>query len=185
MKLFKPLAAALLATLAVSLCAQSEEKKDELVFREPFTLKVGIDKKHYTEQKFGKIPYVDEKGNVYLFKGENFGVRFSVSGGEIAKISYEKDPKKADLSFEFAQNDERTDETSMMLIIKNNTDKTVYMNALMTIPGKKGILKTSILPVQPKLEQGNFENWPHPIIQLVLKDITWKKPPEKQAPPPR
>jgi hypothetical protein len=57
----------------------------------------------------------------------------------------------------------------MALTIKNNLKVWVQMDALMTVPGKKGIYKTSILPVPPGLL--DYESWPHPIVQLVLRNF--------------
>src|SRR5229473_3239782 len=58
-----------------TLCAlpQSQAPTDSAapVFRNPFTLKLHIDKEHYYEERFDKIPYV-EQNDVYLFAGESF-----------------------------------------------------------------------------------------------------------------
>jgi len=61
----------------------------------------------------------------------------------------------------------------MMLVLKSNIKQVLYQDALMTIPGKKGIYKTSILPLQPGL--GGYESWPHPIVQLVLRNFRLEK----------
>lgn len=54
----------------------------------------------------------------------------------------------------------------MRLVITNHTSQTIYMDALMTVPGRKDVLLNSILPVQSGLK--GYESWPHPIVQLVL-----------------
>ena len=43
------------------------------------------------------------------------------------------------------------------------------MGALTTVPGKKEIYKTSIMPIEARLS--DFESWPHPIVQLVLRNF--------------
>jgi hypothetical protein len=43
------------------------------------------------------------------------------------------------------------------------------MEALMSVPNKKEVLKTSILPV--KAGKSGLETWPHPISQLVLGNL--------------
>jgi hypothetical protein len=64
----------------------------------------------------------------------------------------------------------------MSLIIDNNLKVWLQMDALMTLPGKKGIYKTSILPVGAGLS--DCESWPHPIVQLVLRNFrVVEKPP--------
>jgi hypothetical protein len=39
----------------------------------------------------------------------------------------------------------------------------------MSVPGKKDVFKTSILPV--KAGKSGLESWPHPISQLVLGNL--------------
>ena len=77
--------------------------------------------------------------------------------------------KKADVTLKFTQ-ELQADGTAMMLLtIHNNTKQTLNVDALMTVPEKKEIAKTTILPIQPGLS--GFESWPHPIVQLVLRNI--------------
>lgn len=140
-----------------------------LVFREPFTLKLHVDAERFYEEKIKKIPYV-HKGDVYLFSGEAFGVILKIEEGKVVRVTYEKDVKKADISFRFSQNiDKKSKEVMMMLVIKNHTKRRYYFDGLMTMPGKKGVYKTSIIPLEPELS--NYESWPHPIVQLVLRSI--------------
>jgi hypothetical protein len=49
----------------------------------------------------------------------------------------------------------------------------------MTIPGKEEILKTNVLPIEPNLS--DFESWPHPIVQLVLRDFRFSEKPKEQT----
>jgi len=53
-----------------------------VAFREPFTLKLHVDKEYYYEQKFPKIPYVYQD-DVYLFKGDSFGIDLQITNGVI------------------------------------------------------------------------------------------------------
>ena len=139
----------------------------DTVFREPFTLILHIDKERYYKQEFGKVPYV-HTGDVYLFKGDEFGLALNVQGNSIASVKYQSDTKKADVTLKFTQEVQRNGSAMMMLRIHNNTKHTLNMDALMAVPGK-GIAKTSILSVRPGLS--DFESWPHPIVQLVLRNI--------------
>ncbi len=143
------------------------------VFREPFTLQLHVDKEHFYEQKFDKVPFTD-KGNIYLFKGDEFGLTLDVQGDRIRGIKYQPDLKQADVTLKFTQ-EIQADGTAMMLLhIHNNTKQTLTCDALMTVPGKDGITKTSILPVSPGLS--GYESWPHPIVQLVLQNVQVQKP---------
>ena len=76
---------------------------------------------------------------------------------------------RARYTLEFKQEAEKGGDAMMMLVLKSNIKQILYMDALMTVPGKKGIHKTSILPLQPGLM--GFESWPHPIVQLVLRNL--------------
>ncbi len=172
MKIF--LFALLLSAVTVTFAADDTAKKPDkdTVFREPFTLKLHVDKEHFYEEKIGKIPFVHD-GDVYLFKGDEFGLTLDIQTNSIRTVKYEPDPKKADVTLKFTQEVQPDSSAIMMLHIHNNTKQTLEMDALMTVPDKKGIAKTSILPVRPGLS--GFESWPHPIVQLVLRNIRTAK----------
>lgn len=168
---------------AVSLCilalgAQAQQtghgsQDQDVVFREPFTLKLPVDKTHYYEERYEKqIPYVFDN-DVYLFNGEKSGIKVTGSDGEIATIRYEKDAKKADVVFEFKQDKDSEGSLMTLLIIENKLPRRLYLDALMTRPDRKQIFRTSILPVEAKLT--NYESWPHPIIQLVLQNFRFSE----------
>jgi hypothetical protein len=147
----------------------AQRAQDEPVFRDPFSLKLPVDKTHYYEERFDrKIPYVFEKA-VYLFHGESFGIKVSTSGDQVTSIYYEKDLSKADVTFEFKQMERKRNSVLTLLVIENKLPRRLYLDALMTVPNRKGVFKTSILPVEAKLQ--NYESWPHPIVQLVLRNF--------------
>ncbi len=167
--------AATLTATAVEKDAPKQPAKD-LVFRQPFTLRLHIDKENYYEQEIGKIPYVADSV-VYLFRGDEFGVTLQVQDNKITGVKYEPEIKKAEVTFKFSQ--EKLDEKTvvMMLVIRNTTKHPLEMEALMTVPGKEGFLDTTILPIPPGLT--NYESWPHAIIQLALRNFKiGKKPAE-------
>lgn len=139
---------------------------EDIEYREPFTLKLPIDAEHYYEQNFQSIPYVYH-GAVFLFSGENFGINV-FEKNESIEIKYQKNPKKADVEFTFTQ-EKMDNNLVMILVIKNNTKKILYVDGLMTTPNKKMALKTSILPVAAGIS--GYESWPQPIIQLALRNI--------------
>lgn len=160
----------LIIAFAASLYAADEAKApgNDAVFREPFTLKLHVDKKHFYEEEIGKIPYVHD-GDVYLFKGDEFGLNLEMVGESIRTIKYQPDVKKADVTLKFTQEINEDGSAMMLLVIRNGTRKTIYIDALMTVPNKKAIARTSILPIAPGLS--SYESWPHPIVQLVLRKI--------------
>jgi hypothetical protein len=159
----------LFAVLALRLSCWPQTKAaspEKPVFRSPFVLKLHVDEKRYYEQPFESVPYVAD-GNVYLFKGENFGVNVTAVGGRLS-VSYERDTAKADVEFMFTQ-EKAQDGYMMLLVTQNRLRRKLLFDALMTVPGKPGIIPTSILPVEPML--ASYESWPHPIVQLVLTNF--------------
>jgi hypothetical protein len=127
-----------------------------------------VDKEHYYEEKVKKIPYVHNDW-VYLFKGDEFGLTLDILNQSVRSVKYQKDVKKADVTFKFTQVVQPDGTGTMMLRIHNNTKHTLKFDALMTVPGGKEIAETSILPV--RAGPGDYETWPHPIVQLVLRNI--------------
>ena len=169
----KRLVLLLLSLSCLFLHAEDEAIKDEnKPFRYPFTLKLHVDKDNYYEENFDEIPYV-HKNSVYLFSGENFGVNCKINKDKVQNITYQKDLTKADIEFNFTQKVDSDGTGMMLLIIKNNTKNTLCFDALITVPGKRAIFRTNILPVKPGLS--NYESWSHPIIQLVLNNIRTEK----------
>jgi hypothetical protein len=170
----KALQFAMLLTLCLPICrAQTTAPATPTapVLRESFTLKLRVDKEHCYEENHDKgVPYVSEN-EVYLFLGDKFGVNITIRNDRIVDVSYQRDFAKADVWFMFQQPKELQKSTSagMMLTIQNKMKRGLSMEALMTVPGKKEVLKTSILPIEAGLS--NFESWPHPIAQLVLGNL--------------
>ena len=168
------MASVLLLASVVNVCAgedsltKSNTATDDVVFRAPFTLKLHIDKEHYYEESYDKIPYVHEN-NIYLFSGESFGIDVQITGNKIVKIKYQEDAEKADVALRFTQEVNQDGSQMMMLNIQSRLKQKLYIDARMTIPGKKGIYRTSIVPVEPGLD--NYESWSHPIVQLVLNNL--------------
>ena len=159
-----------------TLCAlpQSQAPTDSAapVFRNPFTLKLHIDKEHYYEERFDKIPYV-EQNDVHLFAGESFGIKVVSTGDETSRVTYQPDAAKADVELIFQQDKMKDDKAMMRLIIHNKLKRTLFLDALMTVPGSKEIHKTTILPVPAGLS--DYESWPHPIVQLVLRNFRFSE----------
>jgi hypothetical protein len=134
------------------------------VFRAPFTLFLRVHQENDFERKFDPIPYTHQ-GVVYLFKGDHFGVKLDAHGG----ATYEPDVSKADLEVEFTQGKIPDEPASMSLVITSRIHRAVSMNALMTVPEDEDIRETTIGTVAAGLKE--CESWPHPIVQLVLKDF--------------
>jgi len=169
----------IVATLVLSSACYPQLKsaaQEEPIFRAPFTLKLHVDKEHYYEETFHHVPYVAEN-EVYFFAGETFGINVTITENQLSGITYQRDPAKADVALAFTQ-ESSANGWMMLLVIRNRLKRKLYLDALMTIPEKKGIFKTSVLPVEPNLS--DFESWPHPIVQLVLRNFRFSENGSKQ-----
>jgi hypothetical protein len=146
--------------------------------RKPFTLRIQIDAEHYYEEEFDReIPYVHDN-DVYLFSGDSFGLKVAITNGVISTVTFQKSPADADVEVKFSQDTESGASPMMLLVIRSHIKQTLYLDALMTIPDKKGVYRTNILPIQPGLT--GYESWPHPIVQLVLTHLRLSKEPPNQ-----
>ncbi len=147
-------------------------------FREPFTLKLRVDKEHYYEQHFDKVPYV-AGSDVYLFVDDHFGVNLTDTKAEFLTVTYQPDGGKADILFSFTQEIDGKGNIFMMLSVQNKLNHGFSYDALMTVPTRKEILDTHVLPVEARLS--NYESWPHPIVQLVLRNFRFSDSPAKSG----
>lgn len=154
--------------LATSLAQSASSRPKQPAVRKPFTLRLKVDKDHYSDIHYDQQPYVSEN-EVYLFSGDKFGVNLVIKNNRVMEVQYQPDVQKADVVFGFEQPKELQNGIGMTLTIDNKMKRTVSMEGLMSIPGKKDVFKTSILPV--KAGKSNLESWPHPISQLVLGNL--------------
>ena len=146
----------------------STPNSKNLAMREPFTLRLKVDKEHFEEFHFDKQPYVAEN-EVYLFSGDKLGVNLVIKADRVMEVRYQPNLSKADLVFGFEQPKELQDGVAMALTIDNKLRRDVGMEAIGSIPGKKEPFKDKIVPV--KAGKSNTEFWPHAIAQLVLGDF--------------
>ena len=158
--------------------AQSPAAEAAPTFREPFTLKLRVDKQHYYEQHFDKVPYV-AGSDVYLFVDDHFGVNLTDTKAEFLTVTYQPNMGKADVLFSLTQETDGKGNPFMMLSVQNKLHRGFSYDALITVPTKKEIVETHVLPVEALLS--NFESWPHPIVQLVLRNFRFSDSPAKDA----
>lgn len=120
----------------------------DVVFREPFTLKLPIDKERYYEQEYPQIPYVADNC-VYIFPGEEFRVALQFTDAGI-ELSYDQDnDTKEYFGFKFwneLKKDE--DEVHSFLTGQNGTPYKLAYDALMVVHDSQRPLKTSISEIK-------------------------------------
>lgn len=160
-----------------SALGQAPTSEPAATFREPFTLKLRVDKEHYYEQKFDKVPYVAD-AEVYLFLDDHFGVNLADSKAEFLTVTYQADRGKADVLLSLTQETDGKGNLFMMLTVQNKLNRTFSYDALMTVPTRKEILEAHVLPVEARLS--NFESWPHRIVQLALRNFRFSNSPPRR-----
>jgi hypothetical protein len=177
----KKIVALIVATLVLSSVCSPQAKsatQEEPVFRAaPVKLRLHVDNDRFYEETFDHVPYVADN-DVYLFAGEAFGIDVTVTEGEISHIAYERDWAKVDVELRFTQEKSKNG-WMMMLVIRNKMKRRLYLDAVMTLPGKDGLFTTNVLPVEPNLS--DFESWPHPIVQLVLRNFRFSEKTKEQT----
>ncbi len=156
---------ALILTFSLSLHSQNDIPK-----RSAFKLEIAANE---TQQYAADIPeslYFVKDKILQIYCGEKIFVECEIQADSISKMKVvEKNinPEKT-IIIEFTQNSENRKEISTQLWVKNPFLKTLHYDAFMFTPISQQWKSTSIIPIRPTLQ--NFENWPHPIITLVLQN---------------
>lgn len=159
----------LLTILTILILMNGFCENTNIVFREPFTLKLPVDTGRYYEQRYPAIPYVADNC-VYIFPGEKFrvGLHFTDTGID---LSYDQE-KKSMLNVEFKFWNELNKEENNIhsfLTAKNQTSKKITYDAVMVVHDSTRPIITSIIPI--KSGSMTYEHWPHPIMQLMLHNF--------------
>lgn len=139
-------------------------------FREAFTLKLAVDTVRFYQQEVQKSKYFVKENVLQLYPGEHIFIEAETKDGVIQSmkvVKENKNPAKT-IEIEFTQDTEDRKNKGMMLSVSNPFNQTLMYDAMMFIVGKNDWIKTSILPISPKLR--NFEMWNDVIITLVLEN---------------
>ncbi len=148
----------------ISFSAFSEETN--VVFREPFTLRLPVDKEFFFEQECPPTPYVVDN-TVYIFPDERVRVAITFSNDTV-NLSYDQNnTSKQFFEFKF-WSEPAIDENKIhsFLTGHNISPKRLVYDAAMVVHDFPRPLKTTILPTDAWIK--NYEQWPYPIVQLML-----------------
>ena len=109
-------------------------------------------------------PIVLPNGWVTILPGEEVHIAFDLDGDVLGNPRAVRRPAKSQptLSFRFSQDAETADTT---LVVSSTVNRTIKFDLGMMLPDSQRFRKTSSCPVLAG--QQSFENWPHPIFQLV------------------
>lgn len=109
--------------------------------------------------------------SIFVSPGDRFGVNLAgPADGTAVNITYQPDLKKADLVLGF-----KKEKKMMLLTVENRTSYWVSYEAYMKVPERDGLLRTTVLPMGPRVSSStpfvHFESWPQSITELVLRNF--------------
>src|SRR4051812_24798985 len=130
-------------------------------------------------------PYLDDENGVFIYPGETIAITLEKKGGELdaqlagvtgldGAVDLPVKPASTHtLSFTFKQDPK----VGMILTATNATNLALKYDARMFVPTPEGVkpIRTSVCPLLPP--QGTaptfsgVEDWPHPIVMMVLRNI--------------
>ena len=159
----------LLLSLLFCQCSLLSLAQDStLLKRQPYKLKVMVDKKNLYEEDLKESPYVWPDNTIQLYPGEKLFAEAEIKDGAIVKITAVKEntnPEKT-LTISFTQVAEGKIHQQMMLKISNPFDKTLTYAASIYLLNHNKWVKTSVIPVAPGLS--SYESWPDVILSIGI-----------------
>lgn len=152
--------------LAANVCFAQNDRE----FREAFTLKLAVDSVRFYQQEVQKSKYLVKENTLQIYPGEHIFVETETQGDIITSMKVVKENKNPSKTIEiqFSQDTKGRQNAGMVLDVDNPFSKLLKYDAMMYIVGRKDWIKTSIIPVPPKLK--SFELWNDVIITLVLEN---------------
>ena len=157
-------------SIFIAVAMASAFGQNDKEFRKPFTLKLSVDTTTFYEQEVLRSKYFVKDNILQIYPSESVLIEVEINENEIKSmkiVGKNKNPSKT-IEINFIQKTNGRKHEFMMLEVKNPFKKILNYDAMMYIVGKDKWLKTSIIPVQPKL--GSFEIWYDVIITLVLSN---------------
>ena len=143
-------------------------KAQDKINREAFKLDLAVDSEQYYSMDVPKSPYFVKEKILQIYCSEKLFVETEIKADTIYSmkvVERNKYPEKT-IEISFTQDDKDRKNIITMLNVKNPFNKILKHDAMMFTPYSQKWKETSIIPIEPKLQ--NFESWPHTIITLVL-----------------
>lgn len=161
----------LIILFSFKLCFGQNENES----REAFTLKLAVDTVRFYQQEIKNSKYFVKDNILQIYSGENLFIETELTDNIITSMKVVKkniNPSKT-IEINFSQTVSGKENKGMMLQVSNPFNKSLSYDAMMFIVGKNEWIKTSILPIKPKLK--NVELWNDVIITLVLNNWRLEK----------
>lgn len=163
----KTIIAIIFSMFSLFLYSQNEKAK-----RSAYRLEIAATETHQYEMDVKESPYFVKEKILQIYCGEKIFIECETDALTISKMKVVENnvnPEKT-IVIDFSQSAENRKDIRTDLYVKNPFSKKLIYDALMFTPISQKWKSTSIIPIDPKLE--NFEMWPHSIITLVLEN--WK-----------
>jgi len=158
-----------------SFCVQCFSQDTVQLKRQPYKLKINIDKETFYEEDLKEAPYVWPDNTVQLYPGETVFIEAEVKEGAIVKmrgVKENKHPEKT-VAISFTQISNGQVHESMMLKIQNPFQQELVYSAMIFLTKQSRWAKTSVLPVSGGLAA--YETWPDAITTIGLGNWSFKK----------
>jgi len=158
----------ILVLMVFSSVVYSQSENDK-VNRSAFQLEIAANETYQYSMDVPESPYFVHEKVLQLFCTETVFVECEIEQDTISsmKVVAENLHPQKTIVIRFTQNSEDRKKISSELKVKNPFQKSLVYDAMMFTPNSQDWQSTSIIPIQPQLE--NYELWPHAIVTLVLE----------------
>lgn len=146
-----------------------------LLKREPYKLKVAVDKKTFYEEDLAAAPYVLPDNTVQMYPGETIYLEVEQDNDIIKSVKAVKEitDSTKTLTISFTQTTEKSVHQMMMLKVANPFKQQLVYHAKMFLMKQKKWVATDVYPVEPGLF--GIETWPDIITSISLGQWALKK----------
>ncbi|MBX2905692.1 MAG: hypothetical protein KF744_06620 [Taibaiella sp.] len=138
--------------------------------RTPYTLKLVVDEENFFESEIAAGKYVNGQNAVQVYPGESILLEADLKDGKIGTLSCVKEnlhPERT-ITVSFMQHTTGKKHELMMLEVTNPfSERLSYQAGIYLMKSEKWV-KTSVLPILPKLKV--YETWPDMIVSIALTD---------------
>jgi CxxC motif-containing protein len=147
------------------------QDQNDLPQRQPYKLKMPVDKNSVYEMDVPTSAFVQNNNIVQIYPGEKIFLEAKIINDSLRLKSVKeiKNPEKT-ITVSCTQAVTKGKHENIMLKIENPFDKDLYYSASMYLMRSSKWVPTNVYPVKAKLIA--FEMWPDVIITLTLTD--WK-----------
>jgi hypothetical protein len=164
----------LILTIATIISLQLSHAQNLKPTRDAFTLKLAVDGEKVYEEDLKSSAYFPRTGLLQIYPTETLNIEVEIKADTIFSMQVVKENLNPDKTIEivFSQTVKNNKNELMMLKVSNPFEKELSYKARMYMVGNEKWVRTSIMPIPPKLS--GYETWPNVIISLALYDFMLK-----------